>query len=90
VVESDVSDERISILCNFEQTVDWRCWHDVSEQASGKGLHKRPNSKEFWGVLFFGRRPTIGSYQPPLIIARCPTFQEMCNSEQTPDTAWVS
>src|ERR1700745_3129879 len=27
-----------SILCNFEQTVDWRCWNDISEQTSGKWL----------------------------------------------------
>jgi hypothetical protein len=56
VVESDVSDERISILCNFEQTVDWRCWHDISEQTSGKGCSQTSQLERVLGRFVFWKK----------------------------------
>jgi hypothetical protein len=55
-IESDAGDEDTSILCNFEQTLDCRCRHDMCEQTFGGGLFsKRLNSKES-GAFCFGKK----------------------------------
>ncbi len=47
--------ENISILCNFEQTLDCQCRHAMSGRLRGRLFSEHPNSKEC-GAFCLGRR----------------------------------
>jgi hypothetical protein len=66
VIESGAGNENISMLSNFEQTLDCQCRHDMYEQTSGEGCSANVPTRKSLGRVVLGRRSIIGSHQPPL------------------------
>src|SRR5260370_15411064 len=56
LIESDAGDQNISILCNFEQTLDCRCRHDIYEQTSGEGCSANVPTRKSLGRFVFGKK----------------------------------
>jgi len=55
LIESDAG-EHISKLCNFEQTLDCQCQHDIREQTSGEGCSANVPTRKSLGRFVLGSK----------------------------------
>jgi hypothetical protein len=90
VIESGAGNENISMLSNFEQTLDCQCRHDMYEQTSGEGCSANVSTRKRFGAFCFGKK-AYNRVSPNLLWHHgdALTFQEMCDFDQTLNTGMV-
>ena len=59
-----------------------------ASRLRGRAVQQTSQLERVWGVLFWGEGIQSGLTNPLWHYLDAPHFQEMCNVEQTPNTAW--